>query len=316
MDSKQTVVIGGKKYDAHTGLLMIPQPQAQLLRQSKHVVASTSVHTPLQRSKTLKRAIVKKIVQSNSGVRRSVDVIRKKKTIQKSPHITRFAPHPTVQQPHKISSQDIVAAKHPSLARAHQSQKKQTTPSLVHSAPSHVLKQQVVNSALTATTHRPGQTKLSLKKRFPRLFSVASASFAVLILGAYVTYLNLPTISIHVAAAHAGIDASYPDYRPDGYRLSGLIASSDGEVSMKFAANAGPQNFTIKETKSSWDSTAVLENYVKPKTAGEYVTYNENGLTIYTYDNNAAWVNGGILYKIDGDAPLSNEQIRRIATSL
>lgn len=320
MGSKQTVIIGSKEYDSHTGLLVNPSPSVSSPHHTKQAVPSSAIHAATQRSLTLKRAIVKKMVKPHAAVlrsnmRRSADIIRVKKIVQKSPHVTRFAPHPVVIPLQKTPPQDIVAVKHPSLARAHQKLVAQNKPTSKGSIPSSVIRQQVVASALTAT-HLAQEPRLNLKKRFPRLFSLGSASLAVLILAGYLTYLNLPTISIHVAAAHAGIDATYPDYRPDGYRLSGLIASSDGEVSMQFAANAGPQNFTIKEARSGWDSTAVLENYIKPKTAGEYVTYNENGLTIYTYDTNAAWVNGGILYTINGDAPLSNEQIRRIATSL
>jgi hypothetical protein len=85
---------------------------------------------------------------------------------------------------------------------------------------------------------------------------------------------------------------------------------------MKFAANAGPQSYTLAQTRSGWDSSAVLTNYVEPKTGSQYNTTTTNGLTIYTYDNAAAWVNAGILYTISGDAPLSSDQIQRIATSL
>ena len=59
-----------------------------------------------------------------------------------------------------------------------------------------------------------------------------------------------------------------------------------------------------------------LENYVKEKSHDEYSTAQEKGLTIYNYGSNAAWVSGGILYTIDGDAPLSPDQIRKIATSV
>lgn len=85
---------------------------------------------------------------------------------------------------------------------------------------------------------------------------------------------------------------------------------------MKFAANGGPQNFTVSQTKSNWDSSTVLDRYIKEKAGDNYITYSERGLTIYTYDGNAAWVNGGIFYTITGDAPLSSDQIRRIATSM
>lgn len=126
----------------------------------------------------------------------------------------------------------------------------------------------------------------------------------------------MPNLSVRVAAIQAGIDASYPDYRPDGYSLNGPVTYADGRVTMNFTANGGPQEFKISQSESTWDSEAVLDNYIAPRAGADYIPYTERGLTIYTYDNNAAWVNGGILYTIEGNAPLSSEQIRRIATSL
>jgi hypothetical protein len=138
----------------------------------------------------------------------------------------------------------------------------------------------------------------------------------LLLLTGYFTYINLPNLSVRVAAAQAGIDATYPEYRPVGYRLNGPVAYKNGEVSMNFASNSGPVSFSLNQSKSSWDSSALLEKYVNPKSDGKYATYSDDGLTIYTYGTDAAWVNGGILYTVDGSAMLSNEQIRRMATSM
>jgi hypothetical protein len=87
-------------------------------------------------------------------------------------------------------------------------------------------------------------------------------------------------------------------------------------VSMKFAANAGPLAYTITEERSSLDSTAVREDHVQPTAGKDYDTLQANGLTIYTYDSTARWVNGGILYTINSDANLSPDQIKRIAISM
>ena len=59
----------------------------------------------------------------------------------------------------------------------------------------------------------------------------------------------------------------------------------------------------------------MLDNFVTKKT-GTYLTYQERGLTIYSFGDQAAWVNGGLLYTIDGDAPLSSEQLLNIAASM
>ena len=85
---------------------------------------------------------------------------------------------------------------------------------------------------------------------------------------------------------------------------------------MKFAMNGGNQDFTLTQVKSGWDSAAVQNNYVIPAAGDDYNVTQANGLTIYTYGNNAAWVNGNILYTIKGDAALTTDQVQRIATSL
>lgn len=329
MTGKQIVTINGKRYDAVTGLLI--GPSAPSRRQNHATVAAPKIHNRTQRSQTLQRRMVTKKVAPKPKV--ANDIIRRKKpTITaKSPHVSRFAPAikpqpQAAKQPTKAAkSIDMMPTKHPVADRSqklHANRKPVAAPArpAAHQT-SQEIKHHATQSALAAAspkTSKKPRTKASLKQKFPRMFSVASASLAVMVLAGYLTYINMPVISIRVAAAGAGIDASYPGYHPDGYRLAGPIAYSDGQVRLHFASNAGPQKYTLKETESNWDSSAVLENYVKPKVDGEYIPYQENGLTVYTYGNDAAWVNGGILYTISSEngTSLSNDQILRIATSL
>ena len=126
----------------------------------------------------------------------------------------------------------------------------------------------------------------------------------------------MPALSTRVAAVQAGINATYPGYQPAGYTLNGPVAYDKGSVTMKFASNGSSETLTLAQTKSNWDSSAVLENYVKPAAGRKYSTATINGLTIYTYNSNAAWVNGGILYTVQGSAQLAPDQIERLAASL
>ncbi len=307
MSTGDFVTINGKRYDSHTGL---PLDVDQSPVEPKPVVASSTVHATPQKSQTLNRSVVKKAAPARPTARPAPQ----HKYVAKSPAISRFAADPAFKR-QKPMGQDIAPIRHPLQDKAHAAKASKqilTAPS----KPAQVIKNEAIEKALNLPKQKPQKTRKSLKTRFPRVFSVGFTSIAILLLGGYLTYLNMPTISIRVAAVQAGIDASYPAYRPDGYRLSGPIAYNDGEVSMRFVANAGPQNFTITEEKSSWDSSAVLENHVIPKAGDNYVPHTTGGLTVYMYGNNAAWVNGGILYSIGGDAPLTNEQVLRIATSL
>lgn len=331
-----------------------PAVTASQPRQSSQSAAS--IHAHMQRSQTLNRRLTKKpesisvYTQAKAAAPASS---RSRHIVAKSPAITKFAPHP---QPVKRSApkpanavqtvtprrqmNDIAPTKNPVAVKAQQLQVKKAAAKqvaknpavapvqslaapkpatkLAH-PPAREIKNSVIEQALKNAPNKKEQKapkKRSFFARHPRLLSIASASFALVLLGGYFTYLNLPNLSVRVAAAQAGINASYPDYQPDGYSLNGPVAAESGKVQMKFASNAGPQNFVITQEKSSWDSSAVVNNLVAPKSNDSYITTNERGLTIYTYGGNAAWVNGGILYTIEGNAPLSSEQIRRIATSL
>ena len=86
---------------------------------------------------------------------------------------------------------------------------------------------------------------------------------------------------------------------------------------MTFTNSAIDSSFTLTEEKSSWDTNALLSNFVKEEYGENYTVIREQGLTIYISGSDAAWVNGGIVYKIDTTSgSLTNKQIRSIAVSL
>lgn len=321
----KTVTINGRSYDVHTGMPVDvvqphtqsqPHPQPQAVKH-QHAMSRPSValHQTTQKSHTLNRRVVKNKVAAPSMHMQPAA----RPDAARHPSIAKFAPHPTGIVPVAPKPEQHVA--HPIVERVHQQQaaaamqKKQAV--TMAPKPSQVIKEEAIQESMAkAPSHSAGHKQIKQPKRLPRFMSVASASLALLLLGGYFTYLNMPSLSVRVAAAQAGVNASYPSYHPDGYSLNGPVAYTQGQVNMKFASNSGPQNFTVSQSKTSWDSSAVLDNYIKEKAGDNYITYDEHGLTIYTYGGNAAWVNGGVLYTITGDAPLSGDQIRHIATSM
>lgn len=326
--SQQTITINGVVYDAQTGLPVAAhaKPAVTLSPVRRAPTApkpSHSVHHVTQKSHTLNRHAVKKSpIMPQQIVKKRVagarpDVIR-------SQDIKKFAPHPAdIKKPaptiEPVAAAPVVTAPlHPVAARTAQritaARRPVQQPAPIK--PSHVIKKEAIDAAMAQATVAIKDTKAPKKRReLPRHFNIASASLALILLGGYFTYLNMPNLSVRVAAAQAGIAASYPSYHPDGYSLNGPVAYTDGQVNIKFASNSGPQNYTIAQKKSNWDSSAV-EQDVNQKTSGSYSTSTVSGLTIYLYGNNASWVNGGILYSLTGNAPLSSEQIDHIATSM
>lgn len=314
MSHNTVVSIGGVDYDSLSGLPARKQEIAvqKELRRTQ-AVAAKGVHATQQRSTALNRRFVKKAVAPKAPAPRpSTGSMDMKRTVKRSPQISRFAREPQAVAA-KRHSVDIAPVAHPVVQKAHAVQHA-SKPVPAKTAPSaRDIKHSELGKAL-ATAATPEVSAKKQPKR--RALNVATASLGVLLLTGYFTYVNMPNLSVRVAAAQAGIDASYPEYRPVGYRLNGPVAYQDGQVSMKFASNSGPVAFSLNQAKSNWDSSALLEKYVDPRSDGKYATYNDGGLTIYTYGTDAAWVNGGILYTVEGSATLSNEQVRRIATSM
>lgn len=318
--SHQTVTINGIIYDAQTGLPLRKAPVEEAANPTpQKATHSQTMHHATQKSATLNRAFVKKVAAATEKTTaHAVHSTKPPVTVQKSPAITRFAPHPAGAKT-TVRHMDIGPKSHPIAAKAHQ--KIQAAPRPVTAAthalkPSQVIKNEAIAEAMEkAPKHNAKAKAVKQPRKHSRTLSLMSASLAMIMLAGYFTYLNMPNLSVRVAAAQAGFDATYPGYQPDGYRIN-KVAYADGQVGIQYVANGSEQNFTVKQEKSGWDSSALLANYVEPTSKGGYIPHSEQGITVYVFDNNAAWVNDGIRYTINGNAPLSSEQILDLATSM
>jgi len=349
MRGKNTLVINGKVYDAVTGLAVAapgpvasvtPQvavvaPAAPQLTQPPSVKTDRGLshakqaHRATQKSSTLRRDVLKKPASKSQ-----VGAIRRKPAtghVARSEQIQRFAPHPQPLKPAPVHPKtvralDITPAQRTTSSMVAYKQalvaKKPVQAVAKPALSSRALKEQLIAERLaqvdttsSATTKAP-RVKSGLFTKRPRVLNLIVVSFTVMVLGGYLTYLNMPGLSVRVAAAQADVAATFPDYHPDGYRFNGPVAFAPGQVAINFHANGGTSKYTVTEQKSTWDSQAVYDNLVAKAADDSYVTNSQQGLTIYTFKGQAAWVNKGILFTINGDAPLSNEQLLRIAASL
>ena len=144
------------------------------------------------------------------------------------------------------------------------------------------------------------------------IFAVASSICCMGVLYATLKF-SMPDISAKVAAAQNG--ASYPSFVPRDF-IASSASFQKNTFSLEFV---GPDKtrFTLDQEKLPWDSNALLNNYVKPTWGEQYDTIREQGLTIYMYQSNAAWVNGGTVYKLNTTSgSLSKKQLKNIITSL
>ena len=182
------------------------------------------------------------------------------------------------------------------------------------------MKDKAIQKALRdVATMQQEQEEYQPKRRFWQkrgfLISGAVAIISIALLG-YLVYLNLPDLSVRVAAMQTGIENAYPSYVPMNYRLSGLVKEDNGAITMNFVQENGG-SFQLIEKKSSWDSATVLSNFVEEKWGSDYVVAKGQGLTVYISGSNAVWVNGGVLYQIeDHGSNLTTDDLHDIAISL
>ena len=295
----------------------VARPQPRVVEHPEHKVdrnplpAAQAVHQHPQKSHTLYRKALKKPQSEPKEVSFSP-----KPQVSRSPLISRFG-NATVhtELTHaalRAKEQETIAPAHihPTVAKVTQHQAPQAQLS------GKELKEKLIKERLAEVSDAPhNKQKRAWLKSKPRLASALTASLALLLLGGYLTYMNLPVISMKVAASRAGVNATFPNYRPDGYGLNGPITYSPGEVDINYKSTTNNNGFKIAQKTSNWDSQALLDNYITKQTEN-YLTFQEHGITVYTFDNKAAWVNGGLLYTIDGDASLSSDQVLRLATSM
>ena len=324
MSAKHTISINGRAYDAVTGLPLdgVVEPPKPVAKPAQTVVRadihrepahhSGSIHQQVHKSSTLRRS---HLAKPTSKITISAEPRHTPGHIQHSPMISHFASHPKElpkNRPAKMINDIGPVARHAVIA-----------PSTREQLPSREVKERLISHAGTHVDNALAAAKAPTKKaKRPSVFKkirkhrLVAAGVATLLLAGYVTYLNVPNFSVRIAAAQAGVNAKYPDYNHDGYSFQGPVAFEQGEVDLHFKSNGGGEGYTIRQQNSNWNSVAVLDNLVNKESKGSYDVRSISGITVYTYGTRAAWTNGGVLYTIDGNAPLSSEQLLRIASSM
>lgn len=347
MGKHQTITLNGVQYDVATGLpvhnsaqksvtvadvSLAVKPKAAAPRPVHTKAAPAAIaHRSQQKSTTLKRAYVK-TPPKKAPVARPAQ--RSTGHIARSEQIVRFAAHPQVVR----HIDDITPVSHHDFDMKPSARMTALQVKLAHKqslAPSQQIhptdiKKRLVKASIanhdtilkppvsaTKPSKIPRVSKLLKAKRRFSTKSLIAACLAIALFGGYMTYINMPGLSVKVASAQAGIDGAYPQYQPDGYSFDGPVSFQPGEINLHFRSNGGSGGYTITQKESSWNSVAVLDNYVTQDSQNKYDTTSEGGLMIYTYNHKAVWSNGGVLYTIDSaTAPISNDQLIKIATSL
>lgn len=244
-----------------------------------------------------------------------VDISRSRRAqdIHKSKQVSKFATAASVAVPTKI--QPIALKPVPThTATAAHSVKHKNTQQNAHKSPQEKKTELLEKALANAKSHeQPAAVIKHRSKR--RLFSSMAGLAAVLVVVGFVAYMNKASVELQLASVRAGFQASLPNYTPAGYERQSAQAA-DGKVAISFLSPTQHNNFTLTQESSSWDSQTLFDSIVAQENT-TYQTVQSNGRTIYLYGGDkAAWVDGGILYKVDGNAKLNSDQVISLATSM
>ena len=292
---------------------------------------SSATHRRMQRSTTLNRKYVQKPTKTptiNSIAKQQADDLKRRQALAEKINRERLAAMKAHQAAKKTTAAtkkvDPIAppVKNPVVTAA-KNKMSMSMKSSASARSARELKDSAVESALRSVATMESKNKnvvassISTKKSFGLKKVLLALGCAVLCVGiiGYFVSLNIPDVSVRVAAMQAGFEATYPSYVPRGFSLKDIV-SEDKCLVMSFANGEGT-TFKLSEEKSAWDSDALESNYVKSTWDTDYTSVREQGITIFISASSATWVNGGILYKINAPVnSLTKKQIKSIVTSL
>ncbi len=164
-----------------------------------------------------------------------------------------------------------------------------------------------------ATSHeqKAPKRRTSWKRK---LGNSAAVLVALIVVGVFVAYLNLPTIELNLASSRAGFKPTMPNYKALGYTFDSPIKIAGNKVSMNFTS--GDSQFTLTQEASNWDNQTLMDTLA---TQSDSIprTVSSGGHTIYmTHTNQATWVSGGIRYDLTGNQNLDNQEITAVVDSM
>lgn len=161
-----------------------------------------------------------------------------------------------------------------------------------------------------------GKRAKALRKH---MMKYGAAALVILVI-AGVAGQQIDNIKFKLAANRAGFAATMPSYRPAGFTLAKVQVQS-GYFGLNFTNSAEPNglshSFAVTERPSPWNSQTLLTNILASANVNGYNSIQTAGRTVYVYgQNQAAWVNDGILYQVLGNGLLTTQEFSQLAASM
>lgn len=148
------------------------------------------------------------------------------------------------------------------------------------------------------------------------LTSMAAGTIALVVIAGFAAYQNTPGLQFKVASIQAGVSTGMPNFKAAGFAYNGVKASG-GKLTVGFAGKNGQYQLTQQTTNLS--GTDVIQNVGATDAGGHpnYTTVQAGNTTIYRFaTTDAMWVSNGMWYTVNGNAPLSDQQVQSLVKNV
>ncbi len=180
---------------------------------------------------------------------------------------------------------------------------------------------EIKNETLTrAIAQAPSSKQLALNKpkiKGPNFFKRNKNYFLFLLIALFISgglvYLNLPNLAMHQASLNAQISGQYPSYLPDDFKLKQAANFKANRIN--FSYFNGTQEIIFQQSKTDWTPQTLVDSVIEPAVGNDYQTSTMKGLKVYLFNQKVVWINGGILYQIEYNFPLDQDQVFNIINS-
>ncbi len=196
-------------------------------------------------------------------------------------------------------------------------------PSLITSV-SHQKLERMLDEALVRADAHKAAMQYQAARHFwrrrwlsgPRRWVVALVFLMALGSSIFIGWQRIPQLSLKAASLRVHFSAVAPTYKPEGYKVAGPAKSSAGAVSLTYQSGVNGSDYTISQATSNLTSLMVAHNVVPRGASVQTSQVDGNTVYIYGAENNAAWVNNGVLYTIKDNANLSSDELLKIVKGI
>ncbi len=292
---------------------------------------SADFHQRAQKAQTLMRGGLKKPARhlqsriQRLAPRTSVETEYRSKTTPRHARVSRFGiPGASARQapvPRQTLSGEIVSRGRPAPETV--SAAAAPMPSMVASV-SHQRLERLLDEALTKADAHKEALRYQAARHFwqrrgfsgRRRWLVLLGILVVIGGGVFFAWQAVPSLSVKVAGLRAHISAVMPSYKPDGFKSLPAAATS-GAVTIPYKSTTNPSAaYDVIQTQSDLTSSLVGQNVVPKGAAVQTSDVNGNTVYIYGSENDAAWVNNGVLYTIKNKASLNSDELLNIVKGI